>query len=71
MRQAAPRRESAIDLLFLVPILALLAVFLLYPLVYGIVLSLHDTQGFELTTFVGLDHYAHAILGDAVFHRAC
>ena len=42
----------------------------LYPLVYGIVLSLHDTQGFELTDFVGLDHYAHALLGDAVFHRS-
>ena len=48
----------------------ILAGFLVYPLVYGIVLSLHDTQGFDLTDFVGLDHYAHAILGDAVFHRS-
>jgi ABC-type sugar transport system permease subunit len=63
-------RERAIDLLFLLPVLALLAGFLVYPLVYGVVLSLHDTQGFELTNFVGLDHYAHAILGDAVFHRS-
>ena len=63
-------RERAIDLLFLLPILAILAGFLFYPLVYGIVLSLHDTRGFDLTTFVGLDHYAHAILGDAVFHRS-
>jgi raffinose/stachyose/melibiose transport system permease protein len=64
------RRERAIDLLFLLPVLVILAGFLFYPLVYGIVLSLHDTRGFEVTTFVGLDHYAHAILGDAVFHRA-
>jgi len=64
------RREAGIDLLFLVPTLAILAVFLLYPLVYGIVLSLHDTQGFDLTGFVGFDHYARAILGDAVFHRS-
>ena len=63
-------RESAIDLLFVLPLLAILAAFLLYPLVYGIVLSLHDTRGFDLTNFVGLDHYAHAILGDAVFHRS-
>jgi len=63
-------RERAIDFLFLLPILAILAGFLFYPLVYGIVLSLHDTRGFDLTTFVGLDHYAHAILGDAVFHRS-
>ncbi len=39
------RREGAIDLLFLLPILVILAAFLVYPLVYGIVLSLHDTQG--------------------------
>jgi ABC-type sugar transport system permease subunit len=64
------RREGAIDLLFLVPIVAILAGFLLYPLLYGVVLSLHQTRGFALTTFVGLDHYARAILGDAVFHRS-
>jgi ABC-type sugar transport systems, permease components len=64
------RREGATDLLFLLPILALLAAFLVYPLVYGIVLSLHDTRGFDLTGFVGLDHYARAILGDAVFHES-
>ncbi len=63
-------RERAIDLLFLLPVLVILAGFLFYPLVYGIVLSLHDTKGFTLTNFVGLDHYAHAILGDAVFHRS-
>jgi raffinose/stachyose/melibiose transport system permease protein len=63
-------REGAIDLLFLLPTLAILAGFLLYPLVYGVFLSLHDTRGFDLTNFVGLDHYARAILGDAVFHRS-
>ena len=63
-------RERAIDLLFLLPIFAILAGFLFYPLVYGIVLSVHDTKGFDLTGFVGLDHFAHAILGDAVFHRS-
>ena len=59
-----------IDLLFLGPTLALLGGFLFYPLLYGIVLSLHDTKGFDLAGFVGLDHYAHAIFGDAVFHGA-
>ncbi len=63
-------RDRAIDLLFLAPTLLLLGGFLFYPLVYGIVLSLHDTKGFELAGFVGLDHYAHAIFGDAVFHEA-
>jgi len=63
-------RERGIDLLFVAPTLALLAGFLFYPLLYGIVLSVHDTKGFDLTSFVGLDHYAHAIFGDAVFHQA-
>lgn len=64
------RRERGIDLLFLLPTLAILVVFLLYPLVYGILLSLHETRGFDVTRFVGLDNYARAILGDAVFHQA-
>lgn len=64
------RREGAIDLLFLLPMLVVLAAFLLYPLAYGVVLSVHDNQGFEPGAFVGLEHYARAILGDAVFHRS-
>jgi len=63
-------RERAIDLLFLLPMLAILLVFLVYPLAYGLVLSVHDTKGTDLTRFVGLDHYLHAILGDAVFQRS-
>jgi multiple sugar transport system permease protein len=63
-------RERAIDLLFLAPTLAILAGFLFYPLLYGLVLSVHDTRAFDLTNFVGLDHYARAIFGDAVFHQA-
>jgi ABC-type sugar transport system permease subunit len=39
-------------------------------LAYGILLSLHDTRGFDIRNFVGLEHYARAILGDAVFHRS-
>ena len=63
-------REGVIDLLFMLPTLAVLGAFLFYPLLYGIVLSLHDTKGFEITSFVGLDHYVRAIFGDAVFHRS-
>ncbi len=64
------RREGAVDLLFLLPTLLLLGVFLVYPLLYGVVLSVHDTRGFDLSRFVGIDNFAHAILGDAVFHRS-
>jgi raffinose/stachyose/melibiose transport system permease protein len=64
------RRERAIDLLFVVPLLVLLGGFLVYPLIYGIVLSTQASQGLEPARFVGLEHYARAILGDAVFHRS-
>ena len=64
------RRDGAIDLAFLFPTLVLLGGFLFYPLVYGIALSAHDSQGFEPTQFVGLENYVRAIFGDAVFHRS-
>ncbi len=56
--------------MFLLPMLVLLGGFLFYPLLYGIALSTHSGQGFEPTRFVGIEHYARAILGDAVFHRS-
>ena len=64
------RGGRGIDLLFILPTIVILAVFLVYPLVYGIVLSVHETTGFALTSFVGLEHYARAILGDSVFHQS-
>jgi raffinose/stachyose/melibiose transport system permease protein len=70
IRASLTGRGRAVDLLFLLPILAILGGFLLYPLLYGIVLSVHDTRGFELGAFVGLEHYARAVFGDAVFHRS-
>jgi raffinose/stachyose/melibiose transport system permease protein len=65
----AGRRERALDFALLLPILGLLAVFLIYPLVYGLDLSLDRTEGFEVVGSVGLEHYARALLGDAVFRE--
>ena len=47
-----------------------MAGFLFYPLVSGIVLSVHGNPGIEGSSFVGLEHYGRAIFGDAVFHRS-
>jgi raffinose/stachyose/melibiose transport system permease protein len=66
---AAGRRERALDLALLLPVLGLLAAFLFYPLVYGLDLSLNRTEGFEVTGSAGLEHYAKALLGDAVFRQ--
>ena len=66
----SPRRERIIDLLLILPLLLVLAGFLVYPLVYGVVLSLHESRGFELGSFIGADHFVRAVVGDAVFHRS-
>jgi raffinose/stachyose/melibiose transport system permease protein len=66
---AAGRRERALDLAILVPVLVLIAVFLVYPLLYGLDLSMSRTEGFEVTGSVGLEHYARALFGDAVFQQ--
>jgi raffinose/stachyose/melibiose transport system permease protein len=63
-------RGNLADLVYLVPVLVLLGGFLFYPLVYGIGLSLHDGQGADAARFVGMEHFARAVLGDAVFHRS-
>ena len=66
---AAGRKERLLDLALLLPIVGLLAAFLLYPLLYGLDLSLNRTDGFEVTQSVGLEHYARALFGDAVFRQ--
>jgi ABC-type sugar transport system permease subunit len=69
VRSAAARRERLLDLGLLAPVLVLLGAFLIYPLLYGFDLSLKRTEGFEVVGGVGLDHYARALFGDAVFHQ--
>jgi raffinose/stachyose/melibiose transport system permease protein len=66
---AAARRERALDLSLLLPVIGLLGAFLFYPLFYGLDLSVNATEGFEVTGPVGLEHYARALLGDAVFRQ--
>ena len=66
---AAGRKERALDLALLLPLSALLVAFLFYPLVYGLDLSLNRTEGFEVTSSIGLEHYARALFGDAIFRQ--
>jgi len=66
---AAGRKERALDLALLLPVIGLLAAFLFYPLLYGLDLSINRTEGFEIIGPAGLEHYARALLGDAVFRQ--
>jgi len=68
-RWGGNRRERLIDLAFVIPALAALTAFLFYPVIYGVVISLHETKGFNLTKFVGLQQYADAF-GDPIFLEA-
>ncbi len=64
------RRDRFIDLLFIAPLLLVLAAFLVYPLAYGVALSVHESRGFAFGAYVGAEHFIRAIAGDAVFHRS-
>ncbi|HEY3083772.1 MAG TPA: sugar ABC transporter permease [Chloroflexota bacterium] len=62
--------SRAVDLLFVLPLLLLLATFFVYPVLSGLLLSLRRTNGMTPGDFVGLDNYAEALLRDAVFRQA-
>ncbi|SEP16683.1 carbohydrate ABC transporter membrane protein 1, CUT1 family (TC 3.A.1.1.-) [Halogranum amylolyticum] len=64
-------RELLVGLLFAAPYLALFTVFLLYPLLKGLYMSLHEWNFLEpsKSTFVGLENYAR-LLNDPAFWNA-
>ncbi len=62
-------RSGVTALLFLLPALLLLAVFLVYPVIYTLRLSLDRGLGGNLTRFVGLDNYA-SLLAQPTFIQA-
>ena len=57
-------------LVWVLPVFALLACFLVYPLASGFLLSLRRTNGSTPGEFVGLDNYIEALFRDDVFHQA-
>lgn len=56
-------------LALLIPGMALLVVFMLVPIAYGLYLSIHQFDGLHVGAFVGLQHYA-AVLSDTSFLAA-
>ena len=70
LRRRAPAvRRWATSYALLAPALLLFGVFVLYPLVGAVRISLTDSSGIGEARFVGLDNYA-AMAGDATFWRA-
>ncbi|MGX5681611.1 carbohydrate ABC transporter permease [Schumannella luteola] len=73
-RSGAPRsirrlREAAVGYGFLAPNLALMAVFLFWPILWAIGLSFQETKGFGEPEWVGLDNYVK-LVGDPVFWQS-
>jgi raffinose/stachyose/melibiose transport system permease protein len=55
---------------WVLPVFALLACLLAYPLASGLLLSLRRTTGSTPGEFVGADNYIEALLRDDIFHQA-
>jgi multiple sugar transport system permease protein len=62
-------REDVLGYLLLVPVVVVLGVFVGYPFVYGVWLSLTDTTIVSAGTFVGLDNFVR-LLSDSIFLQA-
>jgi multiple sugar transport system permease protein len=60
------RTERRFALLFVLPALALVALFRIFPLVWGFILSFTDSNGLAPANFVGIDNYV-AIAKDPAF----
>ncbi|MBD2846848.1 sugar ABC transporter permease [Paenibacillus sp. IB182496] len=69
-RGAAARRTAVEGYALVLPALLLLAVFILYPILYGLYISFHKWDGFSAMTFVGWRNYVKAFTSDSVFHQA-
>lgn len=63
------RESRATPYLLLVPGMALLSIFLLVPIGYGLWLSLHRFDGLNIGEWVGLEHYS-AVLADPAFRQS-
>ncbi len=62
-------REDVLGYLLLVPVVVVLGVFVGYPFVYGVWLSLTDTTIVSAGTYVGLDNFTR-LLSDSIFVQA-
>ena len=63
-------REAPLGYLLLAPTLVILGVFLLYPFLFGIYLSLSDSELGNLGKYIGLGNFQFAFVTDSVFRTA-
>jgi len=68
LRHSLMEREAVLGWILVIPALALLLLFIAYPFVYGIWLSLTDSQGGNLGRFVGLINFI-GLWKDSIFRQ--
>ncbi|TKC81723.1 sugar ABC transporter permease [Trinickia terrae] len=66
-RATLARRRTRAALLFLLPGLALFAVFVLYPIASSLAISFHNWDGMTPKTFAGLDNYRELFASDTFY----
>src|SRR5213083_1511785 len=69
-RIRAFEREAPLGYVLLVPTLAVLAVFLLYPFLFGLWLSVTDSEVGNIGKFVGLGNFSFLVRIDHVFRSS-
>ncbi len=62
-------RQGVIPYVFISPFFILFAIFVTYPLLHSIYISLHDQIGLRSRVFVGIDNYV-SLSGDPLFRKA-
>src|SRR5919204_5223988 len=63
-------REAPLGYVLLVPTMVILAIFLLYPFLFGLWLSLTDSEVGNVGKFVGLGNFSFLIRVDHVFRAS-
>lgn len=62
-------RRDLIGYFFVFPALAVFALFKLWPMIWGIIISAHRWNGFSDMVFVGLDNYRQILTQDTIFPK--
>ena len=69
MNPSYMRKRKAIPYIFVAPYFLIFAAFSIFPIIFSIFISLHDWQGYNEATFVGIKNYIE-VFGNARFYKA-
>ncbi len=62
-------RRNLIGYFFVIPALSVFALFKLWPIIWGFVISLHSWNGFSDMVFIGIENYRRILAQDTIFPK--